>query len=133
MDGPLGVLFSEVLNVLVVLYESQWGHLLYRCCPLFGGSFSRYFTFSLKDSLGGNAKTNLVANVHPNAKCFGESLSTLNFARRAKMIQNKAVVNEDATGNVLQLQTEIRRLREQLERFRGNSCSYHAGVQEKGI
>ena len=47
----------------------------------------------LQDSLGGNAKTFLVANVHPNAKCFGETLSTVNFARRAKMIKNKVRVN----------------------------------------
>ena len=38
------------------------------------------------------------------------------------MIKNKAVVNEDATGNVLQLQAEIRRLKEQLEKFRGDNC-----------
>ncbi len=83
----------------------------------------------MQDSLGGNAKTNLVANVHPSARCFGESLSTLNFARRTKMIKNKAVVNEDTTGNVLQLQTEIRRLKEQLEKFRGEqSMNINLGV-----
>ena len=54
-------------------------------------------------------------------RCFGETLSTLNFARRAKMIKNKAVVNEDASGNVLQLQAEIRRLRERLERYRSST------------
>ncbi len=35
------------------------------------------------------------------------------------MIRNKAVVNEDTTGNVMQLQSEIRRLKHQLERFKG--------------
>lgn len=54
-------------------------------------------------------------------RCFGETLSTLNFARRAKMIKNKAVVNEDASGNVLQLQAEIRRLRERLEHYRSST------------
>ena len=47
----------------------------------------------------------------------------MNFARRAKMIKNKAVVNEDASGNVLQLQAEIRRLRERLEHYRSSTSS----------
>jgi hypothetical protein len=42
-----------------------------------------------QDSLGGNAKTAIIANVHPGSKCFGETLSTLNFAQRAKLIKNK--------------------------------------------
>ena len=50
------------------------------------------------------------------------------------MIKNKAVVNEDTTGNVIQLQAEIRRLKAQLEKFRGagivaispfHSCKSH--------
>ena len=39
------------------------------------------------------------------------------------MIKNKAVVNEDASGNVLQLQAEIRRLRERLEHYRSSTSS----------
>ncbi|NXU42956.1 KIF15 protein, partial [Drymodes brunneopygia] len=66
------------------------------------------------DSLGGNAKTCIIANVHPGSKCFGETLSTLNFAQRAKLIKNKAVVNEDTQGNVNQLQAEVKKLKEQL-------------------
>ncbi|XP_065827584.1 kinesin-like protein KIF15 [Oscarella lobularis] len=71
-------------------------------------------TFLLRDSLGGNAKTFIIANVHPGSKCFGETLSTLNFARRAKMIRNKAVINEDTMGNINQLQAEVKRLKEEL-------------------
>lgn len=41
------------------------------------------------DSLGGNAKTFLVACTSPNDENFAESLSTLKFAQRAKMIKNK--------------------------------------------
>ena len=52
------------------------------------------------------------------ARCFGETLSTLNFAKRAKMIKNKAVVNEDMSGNVHQLQAEIKRLRQIVDRLR---------------
>lgn len=48
----------------------------------------------LQDSLGGNAKTYIIANVHPGSKCFGETLSTLHFAQRAKLIKNKVYQNE---------------------------------------
>ena len=53
------------------------------------------------------------------AKCFGETLSTLSFARRAKMIRNRAIVNEDTMGNVAQLQSEIRKLKDELGRMKG--------------
>ncbi|CAH1779812.1 unnamed protein product [Owenia fusiformis] len=68
-------------------------------------------TFLLRDALGGNAKTFMIACVHPGFKCIGETLSTLQFARRAKMIKNKAVVNEDTRGNILALQAEIKYLK----------------------
>lgn len=35
------------------------------------------------------------------------------------MIRNKAVVNEDASGNVLQLQAEIKRLKHAIEKYKG--------------
>jgi len=37
------------------------------------------------------------------------------------MIRNKAVINEDASGNVLQLQAEIKRLRNMLDHFKCES------------
>uniref|UniRef100_X1YYT2 Kinesin-like protein n=1 Tax=Capitella teleta TaxID=283909 RepID=X1YYT2_CAPTE len=51
-------------------------------------------TFLLRDSLGGNAKTTIVACVNPSSKCYGETLSTLNFARRAKLIKNKVWISQ---------------------------------------
>jgi kinesin family protein 15 len=71
-------------------------------------------TFLLRDSLGGNTKTSLIAAVNPSSKSFGETLSTLKFAQRAKMIKNKAARNEDVVGNVSDLHAEIRRLKEML-------------------
>lgn len=52
-----------------------------------------------QDSLGGNAKTYIIANVHPGSKCFGETLSTLQFAQRAKLIKNKVQRNRVAQLN----------------------------------
>jgi hypothetical protein len=47
------------------------------------------------DSLGGNSKTVMVATVSPVSYNFDESLSTLRYASRAKMIKNKPKVNQD--------------------------------------
>uniref|UniRef100_UPI00398F1ABE kinesin-like protein KIF15 isoform X3 n=1 Tax=Pristiophorus japonicus TaxID=55135 RepID=UPI00398F1ABE len=96
---------GHVIMGLVDMANGKNRHICYRDSKL---------TFLLRDSLGGNAKTYIIANVHPGSRCFGETLSTLQFARRAKLIKNKAIVNEDTQGNVHQLQAEIKKLKEQL-------------------
>jgi len=50
-------------------------------------------TFFLKESLGGNAKTTLICTVSQNQEHLEESLQTIEFAKRAKNIKNKAVSN----------------------------------------
>ncbi|XP_065762390.1 kinesin-like protein KIF7 isoform X1 [Muntiacus reevesi] len=47
----------------------------------------------LKDSLGGNAKTMMIACVSPSSSDFDETLNTLNYASRAQNIRNRATVN----------------------------------------
>uniref|UniRef100_A0A8C3IFX3 Kinesin family member 15 n=1 Tax=Chrysemys picta bellii TaxID=8478 RepID=A0A8C3IFX3_CHRPI len=96
---------GQVITALVDVANGKQRHICYRDSKL---------TFLLRDSLGGNAKTCIIANVHPGSRCFGETLSTLNFAQRAKLIKNKAVINEDTQGNVSQLQAEVKKLKEQL-------------------
>nr|XP_056713351.1 kinesin-like protein KIF15 [Euleptes europaea] len=96
---------GKVITALVDVGNGKQRHICYRDSKL---------TFLLRDSLGGNAKTCIIANIHPGSRCFGETLSTLNFAQRAKLIKNKAVVNEDTQGNVKQLQSELKKLKEQL-------------------
>ncbi|XP_039992248.1 kinesin-like protein KIF15-A [Xiphias gladius] len=96
---------GQVIMALVDMSNGKNRHICYRDSKL---------TFLLRDSLGGNAKTYIIANVHPGSKCFGETLSTLQFAQRAKLIKNKAVINEDTQGNVRQLQAEVKKLKEQL-------------------
>ncbi|RNA29788.1 kinesin [Brachionus plicatilis] len=51
-------------------------------------------TYLLKDSLGGNAKTHMIANISPASCCYHETLNTLLFAQRAKKIVNKLKINE---------------------------------------
>lgn len=56
---------------------------------------SSSLTMLLKDSLGGNAKTVMFANIGPSDKNVSESISTLRFADRAKQIENKPIKNMD--------------------------------------
>uniref|UniRef100_A0A2K6GF40 Kinesin family member 13B n=1 Tax=Propithecus coquereli TaxID=379532 RepID=A0A2K6GF40_PROCO len=72
-------------------------------------------TWLLKDSLGGNSKTAMVATVSPAADNYDETLSTLRYADRAKHIVNHAVVNEDPNARIIRdLREEVEKLREQL-------------------
>ena len=75
----------------------------------------------MQDSLGGNAKTVIIANVSPAAACLRESQSTLAFAQRAKQIVNKAVVNEATHGELASLTKENERLRREL-RLLNDTC-----------
>ncbi|KAG5502931.1 hypothetical protein JKF63_04704 [Porcisia hertigi] len=84
-------------------------------------------TSALRDSLGGNCKTTLIACISPALESYAESLSTLTFANRAKNIQSHAVVNEamDQTTLLRAYEQELRRLRLQLQEGtdRGNGSN----------
>ncbi|XP_071961810.1 kinesin-like protein KIF16B [Antedon mediterranea] len=72
-------------------------------------------TWLLKDSLGGNSKTIMVATISPADVNYGESLSTLRYANRAKNIINKPTVNEDPNVKIIrELRAEIDRLKSML-------------------
>ncbi|GAB6021726.1 Kinesin-like protein kif16b [Chamberlinius hualienensis] len=73
-------------------------------------------TWLLKDSLGGNSKTIMIATVSPADCNFGETLSTLRYANRAKNIVNKPKVNEDPNVKLIrELKEEIFKLKAQLD------------------
>lgn len=63
------------------------------------GSFVPYrdskLTRLLQDSLGGNAKTIMVATISPAFYNYEETVSTLKYASRAKYITNEPVINRD--------------------------------------
>uniref|UniRef100_A0A8C9RQP3 Kinesin family member 13A n=1 Tax=Scleropages formosus TaxID=113540 RepID=A0A8C9RQP3_SCLFO len=72
-------------------------------------------TWLLKDNLGGNSKTAMIATVSPAADNYEETLSTLRYADRAKRIVNHAVVNEDPNARIIrELREEVEKLKEQL-------------------
>ncbi|XP_062922116.1 kinesin-like protein kif7 isoform X1 [Mobula hypostoma] len=71
----------------------------------------------LKDSLGGNAKTVMIACISPSSLNFDENLTSLNYAKRAQNIKNQVVINckkEVDRNNELELQ--IKTLHEALKR-----------------
>ncbi|THH01771.1 hypothetical protein EW026_g1020 [Hermanssonia centrifuga] len=69
-------------------------------------------TWLLKDSLGGNSKTAMIAAISPADLQYDETLSTLRYADQAKKIKNKAVINEDPNAKL------VRELKEELETLR---------------
>uniref|UniRef100_A0A4W5QHC8 Kinesin family member 16B n=1 Tax=Hucho hucho TaxID=62062 RepID=A0A4W5QHC8_9TELE len=69
-------------------------------------------TWLLKDSLGGNSKTIMIATISPADVNYGETLSTLRYANRAKNIINKPTINEDCNVKLIrELRDEIARLK----------------------
>lgn len=69
-------------------------------------------TWLLKDSLGGNSKSIMIATISPAECSYGETLSTLRYASRAKNIVNKPTVNEDQNVKLIRdLRSEIQRLK----------------------
>ena len=96
---------GNVINSLVDVSEGKSRFVAYRDSKL---------TFILRDSLGGNSKTVIIANISPSHLNINETLSTLKFAQRAKLIRNKAVINEDSSGTILLLKNEIKKLKKDL-------------------
>ncbi|XP_051484465.1 kinesin-like protein KIF7 isoform X2 [Apus apus] len=87
----------------------------------------------LKDSLGGNAQTVMIACVSPSSSDFDESLNTLNYASRAQNIQNKAVVNcRKETEHIEELHLQIKKLQKALEqRHRSETRIIHRSATAK--
>ncbi|XP_075610495.1 stAR-related lipid transfer protein 9 isoform X1 [Balearica regulorum gibbericeps] len=75
-------------------------------------------TWLLKDSLGGNSKTIMIATISPASSSYNETMSTLRYASSAKNIINKPRVNEDANVKL------IRELREEIDRLKTMLMSF---------
>ena len=73
-------------------------------------------THILKDSIGGNCKTVMVANIWPEEQFLQETLSTLNFAQRMGGVVNVASVNIqlDINAQIRKMTKEIKELKQEL-------------------
>lgn len=104
--SKINLSLSALGNVISALVDGKTTHVPYRDSKL---------TRLLQDSLGGNSKTIMVANIGPASYNYDESLTTLRYANRAKNIKNKPKINEDPKDALLrQYQEEIGRLKEKL-------------------
>ncbi|BET00072.1 unnamed protein product [Nesidiocoris tenuis] len=112
--SKINLSLSALGNVISALVDGKGQHIPYRDSKL---------TRLLQDSLGGNSKTIMIANIGPASYNYEESLTTLRYANRAKNIKNKPRINEDPKDALLrQYQEEISRLRAMLEQANTPSC-----------
>ncbi|CAK9320007.1 unnamed protein product [Citrullus colocynthis] len=104
---------GRVINALV----EHTPHIPYRDSKL---------TRLLRDSLGGKTKTCVIATISPSANCLEETLSTLDYAYRAKHIKNKPEANQKISKAVLlkDLYLEIERMKEDIRAARDKNGVY---------
>ena len=98
---------SFLEQVVVAVCDRHRGHVPYRQSKL---------TNLLKDSIGGNCKTLMIANIWPEASNLEETISTCKFATRMMSVSNQAVVNINQDPEVLlkKYEIEIRDLKHEL-------------------
>lgn len=88
-------------------------------------------TFLLKESLGGNSRTAMIATVSPSMVNIEETRSTLRYAQQTRKIVNRNYINEDPTAMIIRsLKKEVERLR--LQQFAKVSSLLFDGEEELG-
>lgn len=100
----LSLLFLE--QVIVALSEKSRTHIPYR---------NSMMTSMLRDSLGGNCLTSMIATISVDRKNIDESISTCRFAQRVALIKNDAICNEEVDPKL-----EISRLKKEVQNLQDN-------------
>merc|ERR1719327_2119913 len=90
---------SALGNVINALTDKKSTHVPYRDSKL---------TRVLQESLGGNAKTSLIITCSPSNFNEQETISTLRFGQRAKMIKNVVKINHERSTEELKMLLERR-------------------------
>ncbi|KAK3093383.1 hypothetical protein FSP39_014832 [Pinctada imbricata] len=115
--GATGVLLTEAKyinlslhcleQVIIALSEKNRQHIPYR---------NSMMTSVLRDSLGGNCMTTMIATCSVEKRNVDESISTCRFAQRVAMIKNEVMVNEELDPKLMiqKLKREIQQLKEEL-------------------
>jgi kinesin family member 6/9 len=98
---------SYMEQVVIALSEKNRDHVPYRQSKL---------TYMLKDSIGGNSKTLMVANIWPEPEHMEETISTLRFATRMMRVSNEATKNVELDPSQLieRYKREIKDLKQEL-------------------
>lgn len=86
----------------------------------------------LRDSLGGNCKTTMIATINPEVEHTEESLSTCRFAKRVARVQNSAIVNEQTDPTVLirQLKARVAALEAEVTFLKGGQVRWGSYERE---
>ena len=101
-------------KVIHALASNKKQHIPYRDSKL---------TKLLMDSLGGNSKTVMIANIGPADYNIEETLTTLRYADRAKNIKNAPKINEDPK------EAMIRKYKEELDRLKQALAEANGGAE----
>nr|XP_045376577.1 kinesin-like protein KIF9 isoform X2 [Camelus bactrianus]XP_045376582.1 kinesin-like protein KIF9 isoform X2 [Camelus bactrianus] len=98
---------SFLEQAIIALGDQKRDHIPFRQCKL---------THALKDSLGGNCNLVLVTNIYGEAAQLEETLSSLRFASRMKLVTTEPAINEkyDAERMVKNLEKELALLKQEL-------------------
>ncbi|GMH67804.1 hypothetical protein TrST_g13509 [Triparma strigata] len=81
-------------------------------------------THVLKDSLGGSCKTIMIATIRPGSAFYGQTLSTLRYASRARDIKNMPMRHSDGTGGEAKLAEAYRQINELREQLMGRGKEF---------
>lgn len=108
---------SYTITYIIYIYtyiHSGRSHIPYR---------NSMMTSVLRDSLGGNCKTIMIATINPEASHTEESLTTCKFAQRVSLIKNKALINEEMDPSIVirRLKNELLTLREEIAYLKGEN------------
>ncbi|XP_050934267.1 kinesin-like protein KIF6 [Lates calcarifer] len=110
-------------QVIIALSEKNRSHIPYRNSML---------TSVLRDSLGGNCRTTMIATMAVDKRNLDESISTCRFAQRVALIKNEAILNEELDPALLiaRLKREIQLLKEELAMVTGEQRDDKLTVEE---
>ncbi|NXG27364.1 KIF6 protein, partial [Dromaius novaehollandiae] len=110
-------------QVIIALAEKNRSHIPYR---------NSMMTSVLRDSLGGNCMTTMIATLSLDKRNIDESISTCRFAQRVALIKNEAVLNEEVDPRLMiaQLKKEIQELKDELALVTGKQKTAELSQEE---
>ncbi|XP_054855504.1 kinesin-like protein KIF6 [Eublepharis macularius] len=110
-------------QVIIALSEKHRSHIPYR---------NSMMTSVLRDSLGGNCMTTMIATLSIEKRNIDESISTCRFAQRVALIKNEAILNEeiDPRQMIAQLKKEIQEIKDELAMVTGEQRSEELTQEE---
>ncbi|XP_069708644.1 kinesin-like protein KIF6 isoform X2 [Phaenicophaeus curvirostris] len=111
-------------QVIIALAEKNRSHIPYR---------NSMMTSVLRDSLGGNCMTTMIATLSIDKRNIDESISTCRFAQRVALIKNEAVLNEEVDPRliIIQLKKEIQELKDELALLTGKQRTSELSQEEE--